>query len=187
MNDLGLLFGVLKVSEVDLYLRAGDLRGDFCLGLDEFISKGFLFRLPVKKIGPNFLSECIFFCNYCVKNEKRQEMGHPCLGISGAVVFAGVSLYTSDPFRKVISLLIAVNAVLCHIGGFLQWDLFCNVFIATYVIITELLPPDLMLLTSFGGVAWTINHFTIQNPMIHFLLVQVIGAFVLCNLNVRKP
>jgi hypothetical protein len=114
-------------------------------------------------------------------------MGHPCLGISGAVVFAGVSLYTSDPFRKVISLLIAVNAVLCHIGGFLQWDLFCNVFIATYVIITELLPPDLMLLTSFGGVAWTINHFTIQNPMIHFLLVQVIGAFVLCNLNVRKP
>jgi len=84
---------------------------------------------------------------------------------------------TSSRVRRMAALVI-LNAFLCHVGGYIDWDILCNAALVTLVTATSRWKHTRALCVASGAV-WGLNHFLVDSALVHALGVQAVGALCL--------
>jgi predicted membrane-bound dolichyl-phosphate-mannose-protein mannosyltransferase len=103
----------------------------------------------------------------------------PFLALTALVLFGYVAIATQEVCIRHMSLVVIVNAFLCHMGGFIMWDIFCNVILIVLVLSTACNRRTIWSIAFVGVVAWVLNHCLFDNCVLHALLVQGGGALAL--------
>ena len=102
----------------------------------------------------------------------------PLLVATALVWYSVVYVLTDSIFAKTIAGIVMINAFLCHLGGHARWDVFCNTWMTSMLVLEHKLSCRFVLM---GAVMFMVNHHTIQSQCIHALFVQGSGALGLLS------
>ena len=103
----------------------------------------------------------------------------PLLALTALVVFGYVAIITQEVCIRNMSFIIIVNAFFCHVGGFILWDVFCNAILIVLTLYSASNRQTILSIIVVGVVAWLLNHFFINDCLLHAILVQGGGALAL--------
>lgn len=106
----------------------------------------------------------------------------PCLALSATILFG--SIFYRAGLRneiRMVSVIVIVNAILCHIIGCVQWDIACNAALVVLVLLTSRHPDHVLRAVAVAGTIWWANHMWIDSSLLHMLCVQGVGAYILSN------
>ena len=105
----------------------------------------------------------------------------PILAVTGALVFAFVFGIATRKDTKLVSLMLIVNAILCHTTGrspYVSLDVGCNVAMIIVVLSTTKWKHS-RLVAGIAALSWMLNHSLIQSAAVHTTCVQILGALCL--------
>ena len=103
------------------------------------------------------------------------------LALTAVCVFGYLHATTPDSLLRWGALAVAVNGVLCHVGGLVDWDVACNAAMWVFVQMTSRDQPRDVLWCGAPVLVWAINHTGPQRRWVHALGVQLLGAHSLAR------
>ena len=112
--------------------------------------------------------------------DERIGSPKPILAVTALCIFGVVACLTKKQSIRTVAQVVMLNAALCHIKGYLNWDVYCNFALATCFLLTdervrkEALPLCLPLLGVFLA-----NHFVFDSFLVHAVVVQGTGGYML--------
>ena len=87
----------------------------------------------------------------------------PILALT-ALGFAGILGSKCPGEKRWIAVMLACNAVLCHVCGHVHWDVLCNAALTVFVLGTDVDPQRLITLAGAIGITFLVNHLFVDSP-----------------------
>lgn len=103
----------------------------------------------------------------------------PFLAFTAIVVFGYLIQTACTAYVRTIASLVLINAILCHIFGFVEWDVMCNAALTSFVYMSITNSNEMFFLFLTWACVWLINHHFIQSALLHTIGVQGVGALFL--------
>jgi hypothetical protein len=106
----------------------------------------------------------------------------PELALTAGILFTCAGMRARKRVARLAAFAVVLNATLCHLCGWVDWDVFCNAILATFVLLTcrsRRRRHTIVKLSIVASLVWLVNHHLVDSPFLHALLVQGLGAWAL--------
>jgi 4-amino-4-deoxy-L-arabinose transferase-like glycosyltransferase len=103
------------------------------------------------------------------------------LAITAVILYGLVLQMTTSEFVRRAAAVVILNALLCHVGGCIEWDIVCNAVLVALVTASSRWRHHRKACAASCAL-WMMNHYLVDSALVHVLGVQAVGAVCLLQM-----